>query len=33
MKVSFLFGSGADTSACEDLMSGQEFAKSLIENE
>lgn len=33
MKLSFLFGSGADTSACEDLMSGQEFAKSLIENE
>ena len=31
-KVTFLFGSGADTDAYEDLSSGQEFAKDLLQN-
>lgn len=32
MKVSFLFGSGADTDACADLGSGQVFAEALLQN-
>lgn len=31
-KITFLFGSGADTDAYEDLSSGQEFAKDLLQN-
>ena len=32
MKVSFLFGSGADTDACSLLKSGQSFSKALLDN-
>lgn len=32
MKVSFLFGSGADTDACKNLKSGQAFAEALLKN-
>ena len=32
MKVSFLFGSGADTDACSLLKSGQSFSEALLDN-
>ena len=32
MKITFLFGSGADTDACCDLMSGQAFSAELLKN-
>lgn len=33
MKITFLFGSGADTQACDKLVSGNAFARALIHNQ